>query len=268
MSTELTVTSNRAPNHAARYLFLSLLDQEWPELKLGLIQYVWPTYRKLWRPASPPYDPETTYSDDRRFIATRALEHWDWFHRSPDCELLKDAMTAWAAGTGIDVINSWFLDCALASLSHFSPAIETPDSKKFDWVPGYLIDDTFGLPLFEPRFENALWVPSDESWELFAQRISNEVNRLLTIYRKEVQSRWLAHKGNHTNYAKWTIARFSGLSWNAIVERFAIIYQGSPQFKVSEKVAEFSREIGLTLGETLGTKDKKPSRNRHKAAIG
>jgi hypothetical protein len=76
----------------------------------------------------------------------------------------------------------------------------------------------------------------------------SQFKKELSRYRKSIMSHWGLNKMKHVAYARWTIARVSGLSWRKIVARYPelqVYVDGEAQAK--KRVREFALEIGLTL---------------------
>lgn len=274
------------PNYEARVLFFEHLDTEWPSLKDSLLEKVWPAYRACWRPSRPdlqwppPGHVRQKFAhDDLAFVAPLAVRDWPRLMRSRRCADLRHALSEW--GSMVKLGNDWFLASALVTLGQFSPSQDTP--KHPARAAGLLLSKAigastytapfawryhrefhgrhWGLP-FEPKFggtiahpdEPARWLPGrhDEwyfgSWEQFERRMRNQFERELSRYRKGMFTHWGLNKGKHVDYARWTIARLSGLTWRKVVARYPELQEyvdGEAQAK--KRVREFAGEIGLTL---------------------
>ena len=253
---------SKDPNHRARRLFFELLDREWPALKESLIKQVWPVYRTCWQglpngfknpPAPGTVRIQYPEVDDRVFVAPRAVWKWSELRDSEQCIELRLALTAWALSAGRGLRDGWVLESALKSLSHL-PLQKMPAPREFYWdyaAPKTQKGDPFA-PNFRGPILDALWLPEYESrfgtWEQFENRMRNHFERELSRYRKKMIGQWSLSKGNHRNYAQWTIARLSGLTWAQVVKRYSALGKYSDGIvQAKKRVREFSSEIGLDL---------------------
>ena len=76
----------------------------------------------------------------------------------------------------------------------------------------------------------------------------NQFERELSRYRKGMITHWGLHKGKHVDYARWTIARLSGLTWRKVVARYPELQEyADGEAQAKKRVREFAGEIGLTL---------------------
>ena len=269
MINKSVVPPHGSPNHEGRVLFFSLLNQEWPELKIDLIDKVWPAYRQCWREwpdtsRRPPRGFVGRHSPDGAWMAPAALLDWNILVRSRVGAELRRAMNDWASGSGRGLVDAWLLDSALVSLHFYSPALEKPCATKAPWQYSYKFrhSNRWGR-MFQAQLTEPQWRPGDDwyfgSWDQFERRMVNEFRRSLSAYRKAVMAEWGISKENAEMYARWTIARLSGLSWPEIVKRYSLRRYSEGETQAKKRVKEFSAEIGLHSASRQ--KQLNPSRN-------
>ena len=260
----------KEPNHEARLLFFAYLDEQWPALKQSLIEKVWPAYRACWRQSAtdigtswPPRGHVRTEfpGDDCAFVAPQAVWSWSHLQHSRSCSDLRRAVSGWGSTAGRGLHYDWLLESALVSLGQYSPSQDKPKhTAPFLWRYGHQFHSRGWGLTFEPKFvgtmmhpeqEPARWLPRHESyfgtWEQFKRRMRNQLERELSRYRKGVVTHWGLNKGQHVNYARWTIARLSGLAWPEVVARFPELQkytEGETQAK--KRVREFAAEIEIS----------------------
>jgi hypothetical protein len=274
------------PNYEARVLFFEYLDAEWPSLKESLLEAVWPSYRACWTSCSlddlpwPPrgYIRTKFHGEACAFVAPQAVRDWPKLMRSHRCRELRHALRRW--GAAVEISSDWFLASALLSLGQFSPGREKPEhpprpagpelskaigassyTPAFEWRYHHEFHGRQWGFLFEPKLvgtiahptEPARWLPHRQSewyygsWKQFEQRMRNQFESQLSHYHRSMLTHWGLNKGNHLSYARWTIARLSGLKWREVVARYPELQKyvdGEAQAK--KRVREFTGEIGLT----------------------
>jgi hypothetical protein len=280
MPPKIVVPLNEEPNHEARLLFCVHLDEEWPALKESLIEKVWPAYRACWRQsatdigASWPARGHVRIKfpdDDCAFVAPQAVWSWSRLQHSRSCTDLRYAVSRWGSTAGRGLHYDWLLESALVSLGQYSPSQNKPKHPArlivgatrrapFMWRYGHQVHSRgWGLN-FEPKFvgtiahpeqEPARWLPRDEwyfgTWEQFKRRMQNQFDRELSRYRKNVVTHWGLNKGLHVNYARWTIARLSGLTWREVVARYCELQRYSDgETQAKKRVREFAAEIEIS----------------------
>jgi len=291
MNPQIVGPQAKEPTFEARVLFFAHLDAEWPSLKESFLALVWPAYRACWRPwglDDLPWPPrghirQRFPGDECAFIAPIAVRDWLCLVRSRRCAELRHALCGWGSSVGLS--DNWFLASALVSLGQFSPSQDEPKhpprtagpslskaigastyTPPFEWrYCREFHGRQWGSP-FEPKFagtvahpdEPARWLTDRQhewyfgSWEQFDRRMRNQFEKELSRYRKSMLTHWGLNKGNHVNYARWTIARLSGLKWREVVARYPRLQKyldGEAQAK--KRVHEFASEIGLNLVSSL-----------------
>jgi hypothetical protein len=238
-----------SPNHQGRLLFLSVLDQEWPELKTRLFEIVGPAYQQCWRewPDTSRQPPRgfvgRQTSDGPGFIAPRAVWRWRKLLRSRKCGELRAAMQSWAATSGLGLVDEWLLESALITLDygtsgpwryyrfsypHAWGSVFVPQLRDPQWLPGYVWPYGTG----------------DE----FVRRMQNEFRRELSRYHKTVMAQWGISNQSTVEYARWTVVRLSGAPWSAVVGRFSSLQRYSEgETQAKKRVRQFAAEIALSL---------------------
>lgn len=282
-----SVPSSSEPNHAARLLFLRLLNGEWPALQKSLLTVVLPSYRDCWDTAPDTQWPKCDRVRKDGFEAPLIIRHWSGLSRSRRHKDLRNALLRWAAQGGHLLRSEWMLESALATLDQYFPANETAvDSETLaraqdvgdknlevfgrEALPWRYGHQTYGAKwgaAFEPKFagtiahpeEPARWLPEHEwyfgTMEQFRRRMRNQFERELSKYCKEIAKHWSLNKSGHVNYARWTIARLSGLTWSEVIARFPELERYTePETQVKKRVREFLSELDPTLSSTM-TKD-------------
>jgi hypothetical protein len=274
-------------------LFLSLLDSEWPELGKDLIEKVWPAYRACWREAAEygrPSDGRVSirYPDEgsaplgwRNFAAPAAVWSFPLLRRSRVCADLRRALFDWAQSAGRGLRDDWLLESALVSLGQYPPSEKAPRLEFWRYSDPF--HGRVHSPVFVPRFtgtrqhpnDDARWLPHPPeyygTWTEFKRRMRSQFDAQLSEYRKVVMAQCGVEKGNYHHYARWTVARLSGLTWPEIVERYQLqrlpgkrlggYTDGETQCK--KGVRAFAAEIGVTLAKTLAANGKEVAKKRY-----
>jgi hypothetical protein len=290
------------PNQSGRILFLSRLAPEWPELQQNLLETVWPVYR-LCKPlieANPEYDSTVWMRLIRRygipsvsrrtpnpqwfagfgyFLRPFELTSWSRLQASRRFASLRRAVTNWAQSSGRGIHDEWLVSAGLQSLNRLPPLLDSP-IEQFYWESAGQHDHNW--PVFSPNLKDRrghgqpCWVHSSAggpamqaaveayhgTWDRFATEMRNQFERELSKYRKVIMTRSIS-KGNAAAYANWTVARMAGLSWPQIAKRYGLGRYSEGETQAKKRVREFASEIGLTLGESLGTRNQKRSKTGH-----
>ena len=283
MHPRIALPLEEQPNHEARLLFFSLLDAEWPALKESLIDTVWPAYRACWQHA-PTDTPWPRRGRIRKWFlsaskmaaleAPAAIGRWSNLRRNRNFSKLRRALLDWAGSNSI-LRRDWMLDSALATLGKCFG--DRTDNAAIWWRYGYQQNEAKWGLTFEPKFvgtiahpeEAARWLPEKESYfgtrEQFERRMRNQFERELSRYCKGIMSHWGLNKGRHILYARWTVARLSGLTWRQVVARFPaeLDRYTEPVTHAKKQVRDFLKEIDPTLADSLAPLDTKPAKTGH-----
>jgi hypothetical protein len=86
------------------------------------------------------------------------------------------------------------------------------------------------------------------------------------MYRKDIVTHHAVLKATHPEYARWTIARLSGMKYGDIADRFNL-WHAEPQKEAGKRVREFTFEIGLTLASSLAIEGKKRAKTSHERKL-
>ncbi len=249
MSPRRSVPATKEPSHEARLLFLRLLNAEWPALQESLLAQVLPALQRVLAGSSGDSMAARGFVRKGGFEAPVTILRWSNLRRSPRYVDLHRALCKWASESGRGLQRDWILDSALATLEQDFPdghnpydsevlaqakatgdanlvrLITNPAKGALPWRYGHhRYGKRWGAP-FELKFlgtlahpeEAARWLPGHDRYfgtkEQFQKRMRNQFERELSQYCREITRHWSLNKGRrHIDYARWTIARLSGLT--------------------------------------------------------
>jgi hypothetical protein len=285
MITESLVPPDIEPNHQARLLFLRLLNSEWPGLQKSLVTRVLPAFRACWEKAPATEWPERDRIRKAGFEVPLTVLRWSKLRHSSRYVDLRNALCAWASESSGELQRDWMLDSALATLEQYCPSPPEPydpevlarakmtgDEKlirlitklsqrdALPWRYGHQIYGEKWGTAFDPKFAGTIarpegparWLPGDHGYfgteEQFRRRMRNQFERELSKYCGDMKKHWSLSKGGHVKYARWTIARLSGLTWPQVIARFPGTERYTePETQVKKRVREFLAELDPTV---------------------
>jgi hypothetical protein len=236
--------AERPHAHEARILFLSVLDEEWPELKRDLFHRCWPLFQEACSPFAAMTvgdQPELAIPVLARrgaaFLIPMQLLSFRHLELSDDFEDLRQAFMAWShAGRGIR--DEWFIESAFHTLRSAAPASK---DKAYDGS-----DEPWLYP-FEGTYPHR-WPPP-------AQLVDSTVppsviRKARREYLKKHSQRFQVPKDMSSDHARWTVARLSDskLSWADLVDRFHALKRYSEGIsEAKRRVRRFAKWIDLSL---------------------
>jgi hypothetical protein len=292
MRPQHSVPSDLEPNHEARLLFFRLLNAEWPTLQQSLVAKVLPAYRACWREAPATPFPRRDRIRKGGFEAPITICRWSKLRYSRRHVDLRRALYEWASEVGRGLQLDWILDSALATLEQYCPtppaydsevlarARATGDEKLIRFIT--TLSERDALPwryghqkyggawgaVFEPKFVGTIahpdepprWLPGHDwyfgTMDQFRRRMRNQFERELSRYCRNINKHWSLTKGGHVRYARWTIARLSGLTWPQVIARFPELKKYSePETQAKKRVREFLAELDPTLAKFADRKN-------------
>jgi hypothetical protein len=212
---------------AGRAHYFWALDEHWAEVLSTLRVDVCPIYRPR-------------RADFGELIAI--TESWERLQSDVERKDLLRSLRRWAVEFGIT--EDWIFETALRTLMRFSPLIVPriqAENESWLWIytPGG------SHPPFRPTFEDNVWYPRPEGWQVFKRRMEKQFSAQLAKHRRLVEHTLGIGKDGMERDAKWTVLYKKGIPAFEIATELAG-YDDAEQ-TVYRAVERFADSIGLML---------------------
>jgi hypothetical protein len=178
---------------AGRAHYFWALDEHWAEVLTTLRVEVCPIYRPLWK-------------DSSELIPI--TESWEQLQSDVERKDLLRSLRRWAAEFGIT--EDWIFEAALKTLMRYSPLKPSQiQDENESWLWAY--NPRSSHPPFKPTFEDNVWYPRPEGWQVFKRRMEKQFSAQLAKHRRLVEHTLGIGKDRMERDAKWTALYKKGI---------------------------------------------------------